>query len=63
MLGDTRGQLAQQHSVNSGKMAMSRENDQVGGTRGAGGGGTGGGGKSWAALLSSNLPSVWNKNV
>ena len=45
MLGDTRGQLAQQHSVNSGKMAMSRENDQVGGTRGAGGGGTGGRGK------------------
>ena len=36
------------------------------GERGAGGGGSEvgrGGGKSWAALLSSNLPSVWNKNV
>lgn len=38
---------------------MSEENSQVGGARG----GLSGGGKSWAALLKSNLPSAWNKNV
>ena len=37
-------------------------NEGTGGGRGGAGGGVSGG-KSWAALLSSNLPSTWNKNV
>ena len=48
---------------------MSVKNSQVGEGMGgavggpAAGGVSGGGGKSWAALLSSNLPSAWNKNI
>ena len=35
----------------------------VGAAANGGAAGARGGGKSWAALLSSSLPSTWNKNV